>query len=158
MDTVITPATGHVNVSPFGFHRYASQFADIARTAQSHFADGFSPIPYFLYCRSVELVLKAYLSARGMTKAELKSKKNFGHDLCSLYAEAKNRGLGAEVAICSDWETEIGKANEYYNKKGFEYFEVAKAVRGYPELPDLDTLAQMSIALLRSTERLCIEA
>ncbi len=156
MDVTITPATGHVNVSPFGFHRYASQFADVAQNARSLLADGFSPVPYFLYCRSVELVLKGYLLARGLSKARLK--KNFGHNLCNLFREAKDRGLAAEVLISPVWEVEIGKANAYYNDKGFEYFEVAKAVGGYPDLPSLDTLAEMCSVLLRGTEQTCLNA
>ena len=156
MNIVITPPTGHTNISPIGFHGYASQFADSALSARSRLANGFSPVPYFLYCRSLELVLKAYLLARGVTKAELKRK--FRHDLCRVFTEAKNRGLAVEVPISSEWEAEIGKANLYYNGKGFEYFEVGNAVRGYPNLPSLDTLAQMCSTLLRGVAQTCLNA
>src|SRR3990172_4880381 len=148
MDTVITPQTVHVNVSPLGFHRYATQFAESAAAARSK---KFSPVPYFLYCRALELALKAYLLARGMSKADLKSK--FGHDLCKVLAEAKKRGLTGEVTIAAGWDAEIVKANAYYNGKGFEYFEVDNAARGYPNLPNLDTLADCVSAILAGIKR-----
>jgi len=70
-NTVITPATATVNISPIGFHHYASQFAASARQAQAGLGGTFSPVPYYLYCRSLELVLKAFLLAKGVPKDDL---------------------------------------------------------------------------------------
>ena len=52
-----------INMTPFGFHKYASDYLDTANkwTGETHY----SPVPYFLYCRTIELGLKGYLLAKG---------------------------------------------------------------------------------------------
>ena len=157
MDTRITPPTDHVNISPFGFHRYASEFAKYAREAHVEAKGKFSPIPYYLYCHSLELVLKAFLLAKGVAKADLK-KRSLGHDLSKILLKAKALGLEETVPLAAHWEPEIRKANAYYNDKGFEYFSVVDAVRGYPDLPALDVLNEIATAFLSGLERVCLDA
>jgi len=47
---------------------------------------------YFLFCQSIELVLKAYLAWQGVNANTLK-RFPFGHSLKALMAEAVSRGL-----------------------------------------------------------------
>ena len=49
-----------------------------------------SPV-WFLYFHAIELYLKSYLRAHGLSVAELR--KKFGHRICCLSDEAKRRGL-----------------------------------------------------------------
>jgi hypothetical protein len=157
MNTVITPPTGRVNISPLGFHRYATEFAEYARQSHAQTGDQFSPVPYYLYCRSLELVLKAFLLVEGVSKDELK-KRSLGHDLSKILLKAKALGLEKTIPLVAGWEIEIRKANAYYADKGFEYFDVVAAIRGYPDLPRLDVLNEITTALLAGLERLCLEA
>jgi hypothetical protein len=46
---------------------------------------------YFLFCHSIEVVLKAYLISRGVTTESLKRK--YGHDLVKLFQACKDEGL-----------------------------------------------------------------
>lgn len=48
--------TGHFNFSPAGFRRWANQFY---KCRQSFQCPDFSPVPYFLLCRAIELQFKA---------------------------------------------------------------------------------------------------
>ena len=153
-DTVIQPASGHVNVSPSGFHRYASEFLRAADSFQS--GDGFSPVPYYLHCRVIELALKAFLLAKGFSVKDLKDM--LGHDLGEALNRAVQHGLQSEVTIEPKAEEEIKKANVYYKDKGFEYFQVTKAATGYQGLPDLKILADISSRLVSGLKDVCMRA
>lgn len=146
------------NVSPIGFHGYASEFAKHAREAQAGLEDRFSPVPYYLYCRSLELVLKAFLLAKGVPKGALKNRRTLGHDLSKNFVRAKTLGLEQVAQLAADWEAEIHKANAYYAGKGFEYFDVVAAAQGYPHLPALDVLNEIVTTLLVRLEQVCLAA
>ncbi len=141
-------------VTPIGFHQYASDFATWAERAHAHGSKFFSPVPYYLYCRSLELVLKAFLLAKGVSKKQLKA-RSLGHDLTALLTKAKKLGLEEIVTIKPRWDAELSKANEYYSKKDFEYFNVGFAYYG---LPSLSVLQEFSDQLLQSLKRLCLDA
>ncbi len=49
--------TAAVNLSPDLFHEYALQYVDCERCFQTDAR--YSPVPYFLLCRSIEIELKA---------------------------------------------------------------------------------------------------
>ena len=100
---VLGAEAGLVNVSPLGFHRYASQFLRTARLVRSHARRNFSPVPYYP-------------------------------------------------------QDEIRKANACCVAKGFEYFEVRRAVRGYADLPNLDQLDAACTRLADSLEAACRNA
>jgi len=59
-----------LHINPLGFHRYASEFLRAAQDFRMN--DGFSPVPYYLVCRSIELALKAFLLAKGIPEGEVK--------------------------------------------------------------------------------------
>jgi hypothetical protein len=145
-----------INISPFGFFHYGKEFLDVTKGVEQ--STGYSPVPYFLYCRSIELFLKAFLLVKGVTKKDLKSMKNYGHDLEKILKKAQELGLSQFVEITPEQEKEISKANEYYASKGFEYFEVIKAVKAYPELPDLSLLEKVAFELVNNLKIVCLNA
>jgi hypothetical protein len=143
-----------IRLGPLGFHRYASEFLRAADSFEC--GDGFSPVPYYLRCRVIELALKAFLLAKRFSKNDLKHK--LGHNLEKALNSATKYGLQSEVAIKPKEEEEIKKGNVYYADKGFEYFQVTKAVRGYPMLPDLKILADVSSRLVSGLKDVCMKA
>jgi len=154
---VISVGKVTVNISPIGYHVYASEFATYARQAHAGLVDKFSPVPYYLYCHSLELVLKAFLLANGVAKADLK-KSILRHDLCKILTKAKELGLEQNVPLAAGWEVEIQKANGYYAGKGFEYFHVVAACLAFPDLPALDVLNEIVTTLLEKLEKMCLAA
>ena len=152
---IVTPGPLHVNLSPLGFHYYASHFLGAARSAPP--ARGFSPVAYYLYCRALELVLKALLLERGEPKSELK-KKALGHDLLRILAKADELGLASLVKVTAVERDELRKANDYYVDKGFEYFRVIPAVTGYSGLPDLAVLDRLTDRLVSGLHDCCLNA
>ncbi len=155
-DIVIKVPTLHLRISPLGFHRYASEFLKAAKGFQ--ITDAFSPVPYFLFSISIELALKAFLLAK---KVPIKELKLLGHDLENVLKKAVSLGLKDIVVISCSYEEELKKANCYYptkEGKGFEYFQVCKAVRGYPELPNLDVLSEIASTLVSKLKQICIKS
>jgi hypothetical protein len=56
MDIMIQAEPIVFNIKPYGFQRYAQEFMYAERTFEA--TDNFSPVPYYLLCRSIELSLK----------------------------------------------------------------------------------------------------
>jgi HEPN domain-containing protein len=155
-DTIIKAGPIRVNVSPYGFFHYGKEFFDTAKAFQQ--SAHFSPVPYYLFCHAIELLLKAFLLANGVPKKDLPRRDLYGHDLGKILRKANELGLGEVVTITQEQEREIERANKYYVSKGFEYFSVIKAVRAYPELPDLSVLKQVASTLLTKLEAICLNA
>lgn len=146
-----------VRVSPYGFFHYGKEFFDAANGFKK--PAYYSPVPYFLYCRSIELVLKAFLLGNGVPMKDLPKKKLYWHYLDKILKKAQDLGLSKFVNITPEQEEEILKANKYYAyNKGFEYFKVIKAVKAYPELPDLLLLEKIASELLTYLESFCLNA
>jgi len=140
-----------LRLSPLGFHRYAVEFLDVAKSVEKK--PEFSPVPYFLYCHALELVLKAFLLAKNIPLMRT-------HNLRPLLNGAKQQGLETLVKITPEQEAEIDKANAYYKppQKGFEYFRVTRAATGYPDLPDIRILEELTSTLICELESLCLNA
>ena len=150
-DVVIEVPTAHLDIGPFGFYRYADDYGQAANAIIP--GTSFSPVPYYLYCRSLELGLKAYLLTKGLSQRKLKYR--FGHNLTKLLNKAKRKGLLKIFAIKPNQEELIRNANVYYKSKALEYFDMYRAGTGYRDLPDLTELAKISSDLLASIEREC---
>jgi len=144
-----------LHISPLGFHRYASEF--LRATKDFKINDGFSPVPYYLICRSLELALKAFLLAKGVPQKRLKE-RNLGHDLEKVLKKAISMGLDKVLSITPQHEEELKKANNYYASKGFEYFKVIRAMTGYRDLPDISVLSDLASLLVTKLESLCWKA
>ena len=71
--------SAYVSLRPSMFHALAREFMWAAESFEM--TDPFSPVHYFLYCRSVELSLKAFLLGKEVPISRLKSRKWVGHDL-----------------------------------------------------------------------------
>lgn len=136
---VLTAEAGHINLSPVGFRLWAKHYLQCKRDFQA--PEGFSPVPYFLLCRAIELQLKAdHLE----TKRQQEVKRDFAHDLIKSY-----QTLDASKQILSEDQVETLKiANVMYKDKGFEYFAVMDAVTAFTRAPNLDALETIAVKLI----------
>ena len=139
-----------IRISPFGFHKYAEDYYLAAKRWRN--SEKYSPVPYFLYCRSIELELKAFLLAKGENVSWIKEK--LGHNLVRALIKAKQYSLDDFVKTSLVEENQIDIANGYYNSKGFEYFFVPNHAEGLKKLPKLDVLQNYSEKLLKGIEEL----
>ncbi len=127
------------NLSPMAFRKWARQYYECAAPLLSR--TEFSPVPYFLLCRAIELELKAeHLEA----KRQHEVKNDFGHHLVKSYA-----ALPGRCQTLTAGELDLLKhADGIYSSKGFEYFNPEHALRGYSQYPDLGSLNGLARKLL----------
>ena len=151
-------ATLHVHISPYGFWAWGREFLE-ARGRLRVSRKGFSPVPYFLTCRAIELELKAYLLAQGKPINYVKNK--VGHNLERALRDAESEGIRKVVRITQRRQDEVRTANAYYNipNKGFEYFQPTSLFAGVQKpLPDLKILDHFAAVLVEKLEDVCREA
>ena len=127
------------NLSPMAFRKWARQYYDCAVMLLPQ--TEFSPVPYFLLCRAIELEFKA---THLESKRQPEVKKDFMHHLAKSYAAlpAHRQTLTAEELDL------LQRADTIYSSKGFEYFNPEHALRGYSQYPDLLSLNDLTRRLL----------
>jgi hypothetical protein len=128
------------NLAPDAFRRWANHYYECKQ--QFVPPHSFSPVPYFLLCRAIELGIKAtHLSS--LTQKQVR--KRFGHDLVKAYD-----ALEPVYQILSSAEAGVlRQAIDIYDPKGFEYFEPEDALTGfrrYPDLAQLDAIVKKLMA------------
>jgi hypothetical protein len=134
-DHVIHVETANINLSPVMFrlnsHDYFKAYLDFEKPGS------FSPVPFFLCCRAIELALKA-LHLESKTRKEVKDlyshnliKSYDGLDECQRILSTEERGL-------------LVAASEIYVKKEFEYLNVYDAGTAYTRFPDLTRLEDLT--------------
>ncbi|MBS9405656.1 hypothetical protein KG088_18890 [Halomonas sp. TRM85114] len=133
--------TATVHMKPVGFALYADEFllAGLSIPDQSRARGNttFTPVPYYLFCRALELALKAFLLTKGESLDSLK--KKYRHDLVKLWRKAQLYGILEAIDFRSPgFENHIVSANKYYKGKTFEYFDFRRWAHGYEDLPPFE--------------------
>ena len=140
---VLTAEPGHFNLSPHLFHLYACQYLHCENTFQSEAS--YSPVPYFLLCRAIELEFKAQ-------HLELKSrdqvKKEYGHDLKKSYDQLPTQN---QILDAAQYEVLVHASKIYDKPKGFEYVSVGDAVTALQDFPDLGVLRGIANKVIESS-------
>ncbi len=152
---VIHAKTAHIFISPVGFITYANDYLLAFDSYKPEVP--FSPALYYLTCRSLELSFKAFLLINGIDRNKLKS-RSFGHDLAALLRKSKELGLLDKLAISESEQEQVQKANTWYARKGFEYFELQNLVDGKDTLPDLNIVRDLAFRMIASLKPLCLDA
>ena len=131
-DITIKLETGHINLSPVAFRLWAQDYYECYLSFVEK-QQKFSPVPFFLCCRAIELALKAkHLE----TKSQNDVKDLYRHDLIKSY-----EALDPEQRVLSSEEFDLLRAvNGIYCSKAFEYFNVMDAGTGFQRFPDLAEL------------------
>jgi len=138
-DYKLNAEAGHINLSPELFRLGARDyFKSFTRFEHRKF----SPVPFFLCCRAMELALKA---VHLESKKQSEVKQLFSHDLMKCY-----KGLDKSKQTLSAEELDLlSAANEIYVRKEFEYLNVVHAVTAYKRFPDLDALVKLAKKIIR---------
>jgi hypothetical protein len=131
---------GSLNFSAPSFRMWASHYYKCFKDFQSP-GGGWSPVPYALLCRAIELELKS----RHLEKIGLSRVKDFLHDLLQLYDD-----LPASQHVLNREERKLlQKASELYKEKAFDYVQVMDAATAYKRFPDLTRLDAVTKKLLQ---------
>lgn len=135
--------------TPMGLWRHSKEFFDAAHVVLNAAGSSVSLPVYYLFGHSIELSLKAFLAARGVSLADLKSRK-FGHDLNALLIEARKRRLGLQVKL-SRIDVEVIKLLNFdYVAKRFEYRET-----GVYHLPLINLAEDVTHKLVKGLKNYC---
>jgi hypothetical protein len=142
VDVVIRVQGFDANISPDAFHMWAQHYYKCKQDFQS--PGSFSPVPYFLLCRAIELEIK---SRHLQTKHRSKVKTEYSHNLIKGY-----EALEPQQKILNNKEVEtLTDANAIYIGKGFEYFNPEHALRGYDLFPNLMLLDAIANKLIQTS-------
>ena len=141
---------------PSSFRHLADEYlraAEYLRPAESsEVRDDFSFVKLFLYCKSIELSLKAFLLAKDVHINEIKGK--IGHNLERGMEEAKLLGMLDIVEVTCIYKEEVRKANYYYvSKQGTEYLDDYDLVMKGSNFPSLEVLSEFASMLVAKLEK-----
>lgn len=139
MNYTLTPEPGFINFSAFAFRRWARHYYKCRHDFVN--PHKFSPVPYFLLCRAIELELKARHLQR---KMQLEVRQTFRHRIKSAYLALPKRQQildAQELAV-------LKQANAIYASKGFEYISPRDAATAYKRFPDINALDRVAKKLL----------
>jgi HEPN domain-containing protein len=151
---VVTPGTANVRMGPLGFHIRANDFFELAEVGRAK-GRRYVPVAALLYCRSVELALKAYLLARGQTLDQV---ARLGHDLEMLLVEAYARGLDVVAALTEGERRVVLDMHGHYQSSKLAYFDLFETISGSLFTLPLDDFASVASKLLAGVERGCYES
>jgi hypothetical protein len=134
MNHTLHAETGYINFSPVGFKLAA---CDFRRCADVFRPEKFSVVPYFLYCRAIELAFKAIHLE---TASQQQVRERFSHNLIKSY-----NALPAErrTLLAADFEL-FEKISTLYKRKAFEYVQPGDAAHGFSDFPHLEQLARLA--------------
>ncbi len=151
-NSVIQAETGHIKMGPTRFVIYAADFLNAYRSFETD--KPFSPAKYYLVCRAVELSLKSFLLLKNVPIKEVKY--DLRHDLHKILRKSKKLGINAVVGNTGEERAEIEKANGWYNRKGFEYFDIQNIVESKSTLPDLNVMNDLADRLINTLKPICL--
>lgn len=97
---------------------------------------------YYLYSHTIELTLKAFLRAKGLTVKELANPKCWGHDLLKLWEGCLERGLTLDMHTRLTTGAVIAILAPYAASYEFRYVQT-----GHKTLPTLDAVREAAEAL-----------
>ncbi len=143
MDVVIKVDPVHMNIAPIGFHLWATHYLKCRKDFKPPSPDSFSPVPYFLLCRAIELEIKARLLKK-ITQKD--AKYIYGHNLAKAYDALES----SEKILNQDEEDTLRMASPIYDKKdkGFEYIHINDALTAYRRFPNLGLLDSIASKLI----------
>jgi HEPN domain-containing protein len=155
---ILSIAGNDIRIGPGFFFLYAGHYFHAAKAAEPpQSAPDFQLVRLFLVCRTLELLLKAFLSLKGCSLEKL-SGGAFGHDLKGLLEEAEKQNLGDLIRLKDDHRAEIVRASEYYFEKVLEYPALMEAVNAYPRLATASILIEAAETLMEALRQPCLEA
>jgi hypothetical protein len=153
---IARPESATCLISPFALNHYAKDFLRAGSYLEELPNGEFSPVQLYLFAHAIELALKAFLRASGLSLKVLAN--TYGHKLALLLNEAESRDLLAAVSLKLEERAEIRRADQYYSEKLFEYPNLVEMLKGFPEKPDPALLRTAAEVLVRDLEAVCADA
>lgn len=139
----------------FGTWRFACEYLRAAEAVEAVAkSDMDIPAPrYYLLGHGIELAIKAFLLAKDVPLAELRSMKLMGHDLEKALYRAEGLGFSNLVSLSGEERASIELLNKTYQPKEHEYITT-----GYVVWPRTEVLFSVLNKVLPAIKAICIES
>ncbi|HEX3536436.1 MAG TPA: hypothetical protein VHU15_06685 [Stellaceae bacterium] len=130
---------------PIALFLSGGAFLDAARHAHRARCAGelklrFNMPIYYLYSHAIELTLKAFLRARGVSAAKLRNRELFGHSLQKLWNECLARDIMLDAAPSLVIAEVVSLLDPYATSYEFRY--IRTGFKTLPSLPDIRSAAE----------------
>jgi len=102
---------------------------------------------FYLYSHAIELTMKAFLRARGVSAVKLKDPKRFGHSLQNLWNECLAHELVVDPAPQVVIEGVVSLLEPYATSYEFRY--IRTGLKEFPSLEDVRLAAEKLAAAIR---------
>ena len=155
---VLNPASAKIIITGVNFRNYAVRYREAAVQSLSSgmTKEAFDPVPYQLFCQSLELHLKSYIWIKEKYGRD-KFRNKYGHDIVKLWRHSKDRGIQKYIRITPLRERVIELVGPYYRARKFCYLDIGFIFDGYKELKSepksLQTLNRLTLQLGNSLRR-----
>ena len=134
---------------------YANRYFEAATITNSNSGNvkGFDPIPYQLYCQSLELHLKSFIWLKEQVGRDA-IKNRYGHDIEKLWNDAKRKGINKYIKITPLRDQVINLVGPYYKDRRFCYLDIDMIYDGFKNLKSepksISTLFRLTLQLGKS--------
>jgi hypothetical protein len=127
-------------------------FLNAARYAHLAYCNGdlklrFDMPIYYLYSHGIELTMKAFLRARGVSVKELSNPRRFGHSLQKLWDECLARDIVVNPAPMHVIAEVVSLLEPYATSYQFRYIQTG--LKTLPSLPDVRLAAEKLAAVIK---------
>ncbi len=126
MDYILKVEPCIIHITPFGFYQFALDYNKAAKAVSKiDFQKRINYPAYFLYCRSIELTIKAVLLAsKNFSKKEIHT-----HDFCKLLPKLGHH-LEKVLLLKDVYKNMIFDLDKWYktDQKRFEYFSLETGI------------------------------
>ncbi len=157
-DVVIEVQPARIVITGVNFFNYASRYREAASAAVSIRKKDtkFDPVPYQLFCQSLELYLKAYIWSYDQIGRNT-IRNRYGHNIIKLWEHSKSRDIHKYVKVTPLREEVIKLVGPYYKDRKFCYLDLDMIFDGYKDLKteprSIQTLSRLTSQLSMALHR-----
>ncbi|MGE0343714.1 MAG: hypothetical protein AB7O86_11700 [Porticoccaceae bacterium] len=84
----------------------------------------------YMQCHALELFLKSFLVAKGVSQAELSKSSQYRHDIYSCLKECARLGLCSKLEFLREHLRQVRRISRIYKEKNLEYFYPKEKIFG----------------------------
>jgi len=103
------------------FSKLGKEYLEAAKILDSRHPNEPDWPTFFVACQALELYLKAFLRAHGVSVEDLINRKVFGHDLQLGFDKAMKLGLDKTLDFTDALRYYVGVINQPYKERDFQY-------------------------------------
>ena len=118
----VVPGLTHLGPDdPHNFSKLGKEYLEAAKTLDVRHPNEPDWPTFFVVCQALELYLKAFLRAHGVSVEDLINRRMFGHDLQLGFDKAMKLGLDKTLDFTRELGERVEVINRPYKERDFQY-------------------------------------